>query len=179
MLDVITDLVVMFYQIGICAFGGGLAALSLMQYHLVPAFITQAQFDQIVAVSQLTPGPIAINAATYVGSLRAGILGAAAATLSLSSAPVTGLIITCAALKKMTQEQSAVFKKTLKPVAAGLLTLALIPPLRATYQNGYGAAALYVLTLIAMVKFPVIKKNTFLLMFTVGLLGSLITLAMK
>ena len=73
-----------FFIIGLFNFGGGGAMISLIQNKVVSEFgwITQAQFTDIVAISQSTPGPIGINCATYVGyevghSLAAGATGAA------------------------------------------------------------------------------------------------------
>ena len=72
-----------FFIIGLFNFGGGGAMISLIQNKVVSEFgwITQAQFTDIVAISQSTPGPIGINCATYVGyevghSLAAGAAGA-------------------------------------------------------------------------------------------------------
>lgn len=58
-----------FFKIGIFAFGGGYAIISLIQGEIVASrgWLTSAQFTDIVAISQMTPGPIGINSATYVG----------------------------------------------------------------------------------------------------------------
>ena len=58
-----------FFIIGIFTFGGGYAMLSLIQNEVVVkhAWLTAHQFTDIVAISQMTPGPIGINSATYVG----------------------------------------------------------------------------------------------------------------
>lgn len=58
-----------FFKIGLFSFGGGYAVLSLIQKDVVERFqwITTSEFTEIVALSQVTPGPIAINSATYIG----------------------------------------------------------------------------------------------------------------
>ena len=63
------ELFVSYLKIGFFGFGGGYAMLSLIQNEVVVqhAWMTNAEFAYIVAVSQITPGPIAINSATYVG----------------------------------------------------------------------------------------------------------------
>ena len=63
------ELFVSYLKIGFFGFGGGYAMLSLIQNEVVVqhAWMTNAEFADIVAVSQITPGPIAINSATYVG----------------------------------------------------------------------------------------------------------------
>ena len=60
-----------FFQIGLFGFGGGAAMLPLIQFELVEHYgwITSAEFTNMVAVSQMTPGPIGINSATYAGYL--------------------------------------------------------------------------------------------------------------
>ncbi len=64
-----------FFQIGLFSFGGGYAVLPLIRQHLVDstAWISLQEFTDIVAISQMTPGPIALNAATFVGVRIAGI----------------------------------------------------------------------------------------------------------
>ena len=62
------QLFISFFKIGLFGFGGGLAILSLIQMEVEEhGWMTQQEFVDIVAVSQVTPGPIGINCATYVG----------------------------------------------------------------------------------------------------------------
>ena len=72
-----------FFQIGLFSIGGGYAAMSLIQNQVVDlqGWLTMQQFADIMAISEMTPGPIAINAATFVGIQVAGIPGAIVATL--------------------------------------------------------------------------------------------------
>ena len=75
-----------FFKIGLFGFGGGAAMLSLIQFEIVEnhAWITASEFTNMVAVSQITPGPIGINCATYAGYLATGnVLGSAIATFAL------------------------------------------------------------------------------------------------
>ena len=77
-------LFLIFFRIGFFSFGGGYAMLPLI-YQSAQDFglMSGTQFSDLVALSQVTPGPIAINAATYVGYQYAGIGGAAAATAGI------------------------------------------------------------------------------------------------
>ncbi len=70
-------------KIGLFTFGGGYAALPLIQEEIVNnrAWITMQEFTDIITISQMTPGPIGINAATFVGTKVAGVPGAIVATL--------------------------------------------------------------------------------------------------
>ena len=83
-----------FFKIGLFGFGGGYAMLSMIQGEVVTKYqwLTTSQFTDIVAISQMTPGPIGINSATYVGysavvnagySPAMGVLGSAMATFAV------------------------------------------------------------------------------------------------
>lgn len=66
-----------FFKIGLFGFGGGYAMLSMIQGEVVTRYgwVTSQEFTDIVAISQMTPGPIGINAATYVGLRRQEVCG--------------------------------------------------------------------------------------------------------
>lgn len=73
-----------FFKIGLFGFGGGLAILSLIQMEVEQyGWMTQQEFVDIVAVSQVTPGPIGINCATYVGYTVGGIWGSVLTTFAI------------------------------------------------------------------------------------------------
>ena len=71
-----------FLQIGAFSFGGGYAAMPLIQQQVVSlhGWLTAGEFTDLVTISQMTPGPIAVNSATFVGIRIAGLPGALAAT---------------------------------------------------------------------------------------------------
>lgn len=72
-----------FLQIGIFSFGGGLASLPLIQTQVVDYhnWLSLSEFIDLISISEMTPGPIAINAATFVGFRLAGFWGALIATI--------------------------------------------------------------------------------------------------
>lgn len=72
-----------FIQIGLFSFGGGYAAMPLIQGQVVTAhgWLSMAEFTDLITISQMTPGPIAVNSATFVGLKIAGVPGAIVATL--------------------------------------------------------------------------------------------------
>ena len=84
-----------YLKIGFFGFGGGYAMLSLIQNEVVVQneWMTNAEFADIVAVSQMTPGPIAINSATYVGYTVAGFWGSVVATVSVCLPALTLMIL--------------------------------------------------------------------------------------
>ena len=72
-----------FFQIGLFSFGGGYAAMPLIQGQIVKihGWMTMSEFTDLITISQMTPGPIAVNSATFVGLRVAGYVGAVVATL--------------------------------------------------------------------------------------------------
>lgn len=75
-------LYIQFAKVGLLGFGGGLAMLPMIyQTALTFGAMSKGDFSRLVAISQMTPGPLAVNAATYVGFNTAGILGAVIATI--------------------------------------------------------------------------------------------------
>ena len=91
------NLFLIFFKVGLFSFGGGYAILPLMQHEVVDVnkWISFKEFMDIVAVSQITPGPISINLATHVGYRIGGVVGSTIATTSvvLPSIIIVSLIV--------------------------------------------------------------------------------------
>ena len=85
MMGVLVRLFVSYLKIGFFGFGGGYAMLSLIHSEIVErnGWLTNGEFTDIVAMSHMTPGPIAINSATYIGYEVAGVLGSVVATMAV------------------------------------------------------------------------------------------------
>ena len=79
------ELFCVFFRIGLFTFGGGYAMISIIEDACVDrrGWITKEEMDDLVVVAESTPGPIAINCATYVGRRQAGLAGALCATLGV------------------------------------------------------------------------------------------------
>ncbi len=92
---ILLELFISYLKIGFFGFGGGYAMLSLIQNEVVVrhGWIPAAQFTDIVAVSQITPGPIAINSATYIGYTVAGFWGSVVATVAVSLPSLTIMVL--------------------------------------------------------------------------------------
>ena len=77
------ELFISFLQIGLFSIGGGYAAMPLIQHQVVEMhpWLTMTQFADIITIAEMTPGPVAVNSATFVGIQIAGIPGALIATL--------------------------------------------------------------------------------------------------
>ena len=81
-ISLILKIVITFFKIGIISFGGGYAAIPhvIKQVVEVNGWMTLEEFSDVLAIDEITPGPIAINCATFVGTKMAGLPGAIAAT---------------------------------------------------------------------------------------------------
>ena len=83
-MSILFKLFITFFEIGLFTFGGGYAMISLvMEKTLANGWLTEAELLNMIAVAESTPGPIAVNMATFVGSSQAGIIGSAFATLGV------------------------------------------------------------------------------------------------
>ncbi|WP_094548363.1 chromate transporter [Petroclostridium xylanilyticum] len=117
-----------FFKIGLFSFGGGYAMIPLIQEEIqANGWVEAREFANIVAISQMTPGPIAVNAATYIGTKTAGIPGSVFATLgvSLPSFILVLLIARFFAKFKDNYMVEAVLKG-IRPVTIGLISSAVI-----------------------------------------------------
>ncbi len=116
-----------FFKIGAFSFGGGYAALRLIQAEVIEKnhWINGSDFTDLVTISQMTPGPIGINAATFIGSKLAGIPGSVAATLGVitpSCIIVTIIAYFYAKYKKATCMQTVL--KNLRPAVVAMILAA-------------------------------------------------------
>ena len=141
-----------FFVIGAFTIGGGYAMLSLIQGEVVTAhhWISESTFTDIVAISQMTPGPIGINTATYVGydvlnqatgSHLLGIAGSATATLALV---IPSFILVLLIVRFYTQFKSSVLFEGvmgwLRPTVVGLIgAAAIILVVKTTWFQGMPA----------------------------------------
>ena len=146
-----------FFVIGAFTFGGGYAMLSLIQNQVVVEhpWISESAFTDIVAVSQMTPGPIGINSATYVGydvlfsatgSQLLGVCGSLVATLSLMLPSfVIMLLIVRFYLKFRSSRLYAGTMDWLRPCVVGLIgAAAVILVLKVSWTGGVGPDGLAV-----------------------------------
>lgn len=134
---ILLQLFISYLKIGFFGFGGGYAMLSLIQNEVVMqhGWMTNAEFADIVAVSQITPGPIAINSATYVGytvgsqagGLWMGLLGALIATFAVCLPALTlMLLITRFFLKLRNNPIVEGAMQGMRPVVIGMIASAAL-----------------------------------------------------
>lgn len=111
-----------FFLLGIFTFGGGMAMIPLfLEIVTRNQWFTEAQFSNFIAISQSTPGPIAINMATFVGWGEAGFLGGAAASVVIV---IPGFILSVALSKFLAANKaSGALRSVMEAMKAAVLAL--------------------------------------------------------
>jgi chromate transporter len=112
-----------FFKIGLFTFGGGYAMIPLVKETVLKyGWLTEEAFYNLIGVCESTPGPIAINMATYVGSIQGGLLGSVVATLGVVLPSfIIILLIATVLTKLMNNKYFSSFMNGIKPVVIGLL----------------------------------------------------------
>ena len=120
---ILLDLFLTFFKIGAFTFGGGYAMLPLIQEEVVAhAWLTETDIINFIAVSESSPGPFAINIATYIGSEMAGIIGAICATLGVVLPSLIIIILVAKFFEKFKTNKIVKGCMTgLKPAVVGLI----------------------------------------------------------
>lgn len=167
-----------FFKIGLFSFGGGLAMLPLIQDVVFKYnWLTEQQFLDIISISQVTPGPISINTATFVGYNIGGVLGAFVATAG-SCAPSLIIILIVATIydKMKNSPYKNAFFYGVKPVTIGLITYAgyIIgePTFTSTIQSSNIKA--FILFIVIFISMEKIKINPVFFLIISGILGAFI-----
>ena len=175
---VLLQLFVSYLKIGFFGFGGGYAMLSLIHSEVVVrnGWLTNGEFSDIVAVSQMTPGPIAINSATYIGYEVAGVLGSVVATVAVCLPALTiMMLITRFFLRLRDNRYVRGVVMGMRPVVVGMIAAAallLIFPHSAegrSFIDGW-SWAIFIGVLLASVK----KVNPILLIVLSAVAGVVI-----
>lgn len=122
------QLFLVFFKIGLFTIGGGYAMLPLIQAEIERlGWMSSTELVNFIAVSESTPGPFAINSATYVGTQLGGVLGAICATLGVVLPSFIIILIIAAFFEKFKDNKIVVGCMTgLKPAVIGLIGSALI-----------------------------------------------------
>ncbi len=177
-----------FLRIGIFSFGGGLAMTALIQHEVVEehGWLTTQEFTDVVATSQITPGPVGINIATYTGYVAVvkagypvwlGIAGAFLASFSVVLLPVLLMFVVYRFLMQHKDNPTvATVLKTLRITVVGLVTAAALllmtPETFGTLQDSprqfLCSAAIFATVCFASVRF---KTSPILLILLSGVAG--------
>lgn len=121
-------LVITFIKIGLFSFGGGYAMIPLIQKEIeANGWLTASEFVDIIAIAEMTPGPIAVNSATFVGYKTAGFWGGMAATMGVAiPSLVLILIISRYFFKFQKHPVNTALFYGIRPVIAGLIITAAV-----------------------------------------------------
>lgn len=130
------NLILAYLKIGIFGFGGGYAMLSLIQHEVVEVihygesqpWLTLQEFTDIVAISQMSPGPIGINSATYIGyKVTGSILGSVLATIAVC---FPSFVLVLIVGKILLKNQDNIYIKSIfnviRPIVVGLIASAAL-----------------------------------------------------
>jgi chromate transporter len=196
------QLFISFFKVGLLGFGGGLAIVRLI-YDSIQPFLDMSQetFANIVAISQITPGPLAVNTATYVGYEAAGIGGAAAATFGVILPAFIIVSLVCRTIQKFRDSKivngalAGIRPATMGLIAAAAATLVrpslagagrlgtgLLTKLGADTAGGFFGSmlglpfdAVSVLILIAtVILISKYKKSPFVVLLIMGCIGAVL-----
>ena len=118
-----------FVKVGLFSFGGGYAILAMIPQEVVSkhGWLSPGEFADVVAISQMTPGPIAINAATFIGFRQYGVLGSLLCTFGvILPSLVLMLILTLTYLKLRKRPWFQNIFKNLRLLSLGLIAAAMI-----------------------------------------------------
>lgn len=199
-MNIYWQLIWAYIKIGIFGFGGGYAMLSLVEKAVVtPGWISETMFTDIVAISQMTPGPIGINSATYIGYVAPesvnpalhgvlwGLLGSCVATLAVTL-PSFFLVLYSSHFIRRHHESGAIkaIFSGLRPVVVGLIASAAIMLMNTPNFNPNGITWQLVSNIIicaaafCLVFFPIpwkgrkIKLHPILVIILAGITGHIL-----
>ena len=169
-----------FFKIGLFGFGGGYAMLSMIQGEVVTRYnwVSSQEFTDIVAISQMTPGPIGINAATYVGFTSTGsIWGSVIATFAVVL-PSFILMLTISKFFLKYQKHPAVESvfSGLRPAVVGLLASAALVLMNtenfgSPTKDTYTFVIRVIIFLVAFIGTKKYKANPILMIIACGIAG--------
>ncbi len=114
-----------FFKVGLFTFGGGYAMIPLIRELVLNySWLSENEFYDFIGICESTPGPVAINMATYIGSVQGGIFGSIAATFGVVLPSFLIILIIAALLKNFTDNRYVKgFLSGVKPVVIALITV--------------------------------------------------------
>ena len=121
---ILFELFITFFYIGVTTFGGGYAMIPLVREQVIAnGWLTEAEFLNMIAVAESTPGPIAVNMATFIGADQAGIAGSALATLGVVLPSFIIILLISSVIKNFLKYKAVnAFLGGVRPVVVGLIT---------------------------------------------------------
>ena len=161
-----------FVKIGAFSFGGGYAIISLIQKEIIQdkAWLDIKEFVDIVAIAEMTPGPIAVNSSTYVGYKVAGFLGSLTGTIGVLLIPVIlSLIVSIYFDKFKHQEWVKWVLEGVRPAVLGIIAAACFSVSKVSFTD-LKSVIISILIFIGISRF---KINPIIALILAGILGIL------
>ena len=167
------NLFFVFFKVGLFSFGGGYAILPLMQHEVVDVnkWISFKEFMDIVAISQITPGPISINLATHVGYRIGGALGSTIATSSVVL-PLIIMIIIVVFLKKFSK--LPVVQRVFKALRITVVGLILAAGIALFVKENFIDYKSYIIFALVLIGGLVFKIGSITLIILSGVAGAIL-----
>lgn len=166
------QLFITYFKIGLFGFGGGYAMLSLIQHEVVDKhqWISSTEFTDIVAISQMTPGPIGINSATYIGyTVTQNVWGSIIATIAVCLPSFIIVLLIAHSYRKFRENKYVDYAfKGLRPVTVGLVAAAALLLMNKENFIDYKSIIIFI---IAFILTMFTKLHPILLIITAGISG--------
>ncbi|MBR0446078.1 MAG: chromate transporter [Oscillospiraceae bacterium] len=161
---------VSFFKIGAFTFGGGYAMIPLIQKEAVEKrhWVTDEDILDIIAIAESTPGPIAINSATFVGYKAAGVLGSVCATLGVVLPSFVIILLLSFVLKQFSEFKPVVY--AFNGIRAGVLAL-LVKALWTMYKKSPKGWAAYIVMAAAFVLTAIFDFNVIFVLIGCAVFG--------
>lgn len=150
MVEILFKLFLAFWKIGTFSFGGGYAMLPFIQEEIVTnrSWISISEFIDVIGISQMTPGPVAINSATFVGYKVSGVIGSISATIGVV---LTSFILVSIASKMLDKfKESKVAKAALLGMRPVLIALIIDAFLRLANETYIDVKSIVITVIIGM-----------------------------
>lgn len=183
-MEKLLQLVFVFFKIGLFSIGGGYAIIPLIQAQVVEQFgwISQQTFTDIITISQMTPGPLAVNTSTFIGIQSAGILGAVFATIGCVISGVSISVLLYCFFKKYRQSNyifeilNGLKASSLGLIISAAMTILLLAftgneSINSTMSFNWTAIILFLFAFTALRKW---KINPILMMMITGMIGGVL-----
>ena len=142
-MDTLIKLFWAFFQIGLFSIGGGYAAIPLIESQVIDSYhwMTAKEFTDLITISQMTPGPIAINSASFIGARMAGVPGALVATLGCVL-PSCVIVLLIAWLYRRYSNLRLIdgALKGLRPAVVGMIATAALTMLQSSFWAATGTS---------------------------------------
>lgn len=168
-------LFVTFFKIGAFTFGGGYAMIPLIQKEVVESkgWMNDSDILDIIAIAESTPGPIAINSATFVGYKVAGVLGSACATFGVVLPSFVVISLISLVLRQFSEFEAVKF--AFRGIRAGVLAL-IFKALVSMYKQCPKYLYSYVLMALALICSAIFNINAIYIIIGCGIFGLICSL---